>query len=196
MAVSTEQARQTYTIDPAHSRVGFTVRHMGFSKVRGSFEQFEGAVRMTPGALSTLEAEATIQTRSITTNVKDRDEHLRSADFFDVDTYPTITFESTEVRDVSGNAFTLVGELTIRGVTKTVELAAEYLGEGTDPWGNTRVAFEARTTINRKDYGLTWNQVLETGGVLVGEKVNISIEVQAVQEQEEVQAVQEEDEAA
>lgn len=185
MTTRTEDVIQTYTIDPAHSRLGFTVRHMGFSKVRGSFEQFEGAVYMDSDDLATLEAEATIQTQSITTNEEDRDEHLRSADFFDVDTYPTITFESTEVRDVSGDAFTLVGELTIRGVTKTVELEGEYLGEGTDPWGGTRVAFEAETTINRKDYGLNWNQVLETGGVLVSENVDIRLEVQAVQQEEE-----------
>lgn len=188
MATPTEKAIQTYSIDPAHSRLGFTVRHMGFSKVRGSFEQFEGTIRMTPDDLATLEAEATIQTQSITTNAQDRDEHLRSADFFEVDTYPTITFESTEVRDVSGNSFTLVGELTMHGVTKTVELEGEFLGAGTDPWGGTRVAFEAGTRINRKDFGLNWNQVLETGGVLVSEKVDITLEVQAVQEQEEEQA--------
>lgn len=185
MAAPTENAIQTYAIDPAHSRLGFTVRHMGFSKVRGSFEQFEGIVHLASDDLASLEAEATVQTRSITTNAEDRDEHLRSADFFEVDSHPTITFKSTAVRDVSGSTFTLVGDLTIRGVTKTVELEGEYLGEGLDPWGGTRVAFEAETTINRKDYGLNWNQMLETGGVLVSEKVDIILEVQAVQDQEE-----------
>lgn len=185
METSTENALQTYAIDPSHSRLGFTVRHMGFSKVRGSFEDFEGTVRMASDDLATLEAEATVQTQSITTNEEDRDEHLRSADFFEVESHPTITFESTDVRDVSDSSFTLVGDLTIRGETKPVELEGEFLGQGTDPWGGTRVAFEAQTTINRKDFGLNWNQVLETGGVLVSEKVDIILEVQAVQEEEE-----------
>lgn len=185
MATTTQQNVQTFSIDPAHSRLGFTVRHMGFSKVRGSFEQFEGVVRMAPGDLSTLETTATIQAQSITTNVEDRDSHLRSADFFEVETYPTITFKSTEIRNVSSDSFTLVGELTMHGVTKTIELEGEYLGEGTDPWGGTRVAFEAGTKINRKDYGLNWNTVLEAGGVLVSEDVQITLEVQAVQQQEE-----------
>lgn len=173
----------TYAIDASHSRMGFAVRHMGFSKVRGSFEQFEGTIRMAPGDLTTLEAEATAQTQSITTNEAKRDAHLRSADFFEVETYPTLTFTSTEVTDVSGSTFTLVGELTMHGVTKTVELDAEYLGEGQDPWGGTRVAFEAKTTINRKDFGLNWNAVLEAGGVLVSEDVQIVLELQAVEQQ-------------
>ena len=185
MPTNTQNAVQTYNIDPSHSRLGFTVRHMGFSKVRGSFEQFEGTLHMDPDDLSTFEAEATVQTQSITTNEEERDEHLRSADFFEIENYPTITFKSTEVRDVSGDSFTLAGELTIHGKTESVELEGEYLGEGTDPWGGTRAAFEARTEINRKDYGLNWNQILEAGGVLVSEKVEITLEVQAVQEQEE-----------
>ena len=185
MSTDTQSAVQTYNIDPSHSRLGFTVRHMGFSKVRGSFEQFEGTIHLDPDDLSTLEAETTVQTQSITTNEADRDEHLRSADFFEIETYPAITFKSTEVRDVSGNSFALVGELTIHGETQTVELEGEYQGTGTDPWGGTRVAFEASTQINRKDYGLNWNQVLEAGGVLVSEKVDITLEVQAVQEEQE-----------
>lgn len=184
MSTLTEKIVQTYAIDPSHSRMGFTVRHMGFTKVRGSFEQFEGVVRMVPGDLSTIEAEATIQAQSITTNEARRDEHLRSADFFEVERYPTITFKSTEVRDISDDSFTLVGEFTMHGVTKTVELEGTYLGEGTDPWGGTRIALEARTTVNRKEYGLNWNAVLETGGVLVSEKVDIELEIQAVQQQE------------
>lgn len=184
MTTSTQAALQTFAIDPQHSRLGFTARHMGFSKVRGNFEEFEGAVRMAPDQLDTLEAEATIQAASITTGTEDRDEHLRSEDFFAVDSYPTITFESTEVRQVSEDSFTLVGDLTIRDVTKRVELDGEYLGQGTDPWGGTRLAFEAETTINRKDWGLNWNQVLEAGGVLVSEKISISLEVQAVLEDE------------
>lgn len=183
MSTLTENAVQTYTIDPSHSRLGFAVRHLGFSKVRGSFEQFEGTIRMKGGDLSTLEAEATIQAGSITTNDAKRDEHLRTADFFLVEEYPTITFKSTGVKNVSGTRFTLVGEFTLRGVTKTIELEGEYLGEGKDPWGNTKVAFEATTTINRKDYGLNWNAVLESGGFLVGDTVELTLEIQAAQQQ-------------
>lgn len=183
MTTQTQTAVQTYVIDPSHSRLGFSVRHLGFSKVRGSFEQFEGTVRMALGDLSTLEAEATIQAASVTTNEEKRDAHLRSADFFDAEQHPTLTFRSTGVKDVSGDAFTLQGELTIRGVTKAVELKGQYLGEGKDPWGGTRVAFEAQTRINRKDFGLNWNTVLETGGFLVSDEVDIELEIQAVLQQ-------------
>ena len=177
-------ALQTYTVDPAHSRAGFTVRHMGFSKVRGRFEQFEGTVQMAPDELDSFEAEATLQAASITTGDAKRDEHLRSVDFFDAAAHPMLTFKSTGVREVNGQRFTLVGDLTMRGVTKTVELDAEYLGAGTDPWGGTRVAFEAETTINRKEWGLNWNTVLEAGGLLVSEEVTIQLDIQAVQQQQ------------
>lgn len=184
MTTSVQPSLRTFTIDPQHSRLGFSVTHMGFSTVRGRFEQFDGAVRMSSDDLSTLEAEASVQTASITTGTEDRDQHLRSDDFFAVEEHPMMTFETQEVREVEGNTFTLVGDLTIRDTTKPVELEAEFLGEGTDPWGGTRVAFEAETAINRKEFGLTWNQVLEAGGVLVGTKVNISLEIQAVQEED------------
>ncbi|HET6567165.1 MAG TPA: YceI family protein [Rhodothermales bacterium] len=185
MSTAIQNAVQTYTIDTAHSRLGFIVRHMGFSKVRGSFEQFEGVVRMAPNDLSTLEAEATIQANSVTTNDATRDNHLRTADFFLVEENPAITFKSTGVRNVSGNSFTLVGDFTLRGVTKTVELDAEYLGSGKDPWGTEKVAFEARTKINRKEYGLNWNAVLETGGFLVSDDVEITLEIQAALQPEQ-----------
>jgi len=183
--LSHDVALQTYTVDPSHSRVGFTVRHMGFSKVRGHFEHFEGVVQLDPADLTSLSVEATVQAASITTADPKRDEHLRSADFFEVQAYPTLNFRSTSVDRVSGQRFALLGELTIHGVTKAVELDAEYLGEGQDPWGGTRLAFEARTTINRKDFGLTWNAVLEAGGLLVSEEVEIALEIQAVQQQEQ-----------
>lgn len=184
MTTQTQQDIATYTIDPSHSRLGFTVRHMGFSKVRGSFEQFEGVVRLAPDDLSTLETDVTVQSSSITTNDEKRDAHLRSADFFETEKYPTITFKSTDVRNVSGDSFTLVGDFTMHGVTKTIELKGNFLGAGTDPWGGTRVAFEASTKVNRKEYGLNWNAVLETGGFLVSDEVEITLEVQAVQQQE------------
>lgn len=184
MTTQTSTAVKTFTIDPSHSRLGFTVRHMGFSKVRGSFEQFEGVVRLEPGNLSSLEAQGAAQTSSVTTNDAKRDAHLRSADFFEVEKYPTITFQSTGVRNVSGDSFTLVGDFTLHGVTKTVEFKGEYLGEGKDPWGGTRVAFEASAKINRKEFGLNWNAVLETGGFLVSDEVEIRLEVQAVEQNE------------
>ncbi len=179
MATDQKTAIGTYTIDPSHSRMGFTVRHLGFSKVRGAFEQFEGTVKLNPDDLSSLEADGTIQAESITTNDTKRDEHLRSVDFFDVDNHKTITFKATGVKDVSGNSFTLLGEFTMRGVTKTLELEAEFLGSGRDPFGNDKIALEARTSINRKDYGLNWNAALEAGGVLVSDKVDIELEIQA-----------------
>ena len=185
MTTITQNDLLTYTIDPAHSRLGFVVRHMGFSKVRGSFKEFEGTVHMVPDDLSTLEAEVTVQAASISTNDANRDKHLRSEDFFEVETYPTLTFESTGVRDLDGETFTLVGTLTMHGVSKPVALQAEYLGTGQDPWGGTRTAFEARTKINRKDFGLNWNTLLETGGFLVSEEVEIVLEIQAVAQPDE-----------
>ncbi len=179
-----DTALQTFTIDPAHSQMGFSVRHMGFSKVRGRFTEFSGTVRMDPDDISTFEAEATIDTSSITTAQQKRDAHLRSEDFFHAEEHPQLTFRSTGVKDVSGSSFTLEGELSMRGETRPVELEAEYLGAGQDPWGGTRVGFEARTTVNRKNFGLNWNQALEAGGVLVSEKVEIVLEVEAAREEE------------
>lgn len=175
-----EVTADTYNVDPAHSRLGFVVRHLGFSKVRGSFENFEGTIRMNPDDLSSLKAEAVIETSSISTNEEKRDAHLRSEDFFDAENHPELTFRSTEIVDVDGTSFRMKGRLTMRGVTKSVELLGEMLGEGPDPWGGTRVGFEARTLINRKDFGLNWNVALEAGGFLVGEDVEIVLEVQAV----------------
>lgn len=172
----------TFAVDPAHSDVQFKVRHLGFSKVTGSFGTFEATVQMDPDRLETLQAEAIIKTDSVYTGDEKRDAHLRSGDFFEAETYPELTFRSTGVRNVSGDKFELEGELTIRDVTKTVVLDGVFLGTARDPWGGERVAFEAQTKINRKDFGLTWNTVLETGGVLVGEDVEIMLDVQAVQQ--------------
>lgn len=172
----------TYTVDAAHSSVEFSVRHMGFTKVRGRFARYDAVVKLDPGALQTLSAETRIEVASVETGDAKRDAHLRSADFFDAETYPEMTFVSTEVRSVSASTFELAGDLTIHGVTRAVVLKGEYLGAGKDPWGNERVAFEASTRINREDFGLTWNQLLETGGVLVGKEVEISLQVQAVRQ--------------
>jgi polyisoprenoid-binding protein YceI len=183
-SVSQEVDVRTFSIDNAHSQVGFTVRHMGFSKVRGRFEQFEGTIHLDPDNLETLETEAVVRTDSVTTADEKRDTHLRTSDFFMVDEHPEMTFRSSDVRDVSGSSFTLVGDLTLRGVTKTVELKGKFLGSGTDPWGGTRIAFEASTKINRKEFGLNWNTVLETGGFLVSDEVEITLEVQAAEQQD------------
>ncbi len=183
MSTLTQTDVTTFAIDPTHSRVGFVVRHLGFSKVRGSFETFEGSVQMEGDDLSTLRTEAVIQAASVNTNEPKRDGHLRSADFFETDTYPTLTFTSTGVDEVSGNAFTLRGDLTMHGVTKPVAFKAEFLGTAGDPWGGSRVGFEATTKVNRKAFGLNWNVALEAGGWLVSEDVEIILEVQAVQQQ-------------
>lgn len=171
---------RTYNVDTAHSQVGFKVRHMAFSKVAGRFGEYSATIRINPDDLSTLEAEATIQTGSIDTGNSDRDAHLRSGDFFDSESIPTMTFRSKGVTNIDGNDFRLEGELTIRDVTHPITLKGEYLGTTVDPWGNDRVGFEAKGSLNRKEYGLTWNKALETGGLLVGEEVEIFLELQGV----------------
>lgn len=173
-----------WNIDTAHSGVQFTVRHMVIAKVRGAFKRWQGTVEFDESDLLTSLATARVSVRieaaSIDTHEPKRDEHLRSADFFDTEQFPAITFESTRVERVSSDRLRVLGDLTIHGVTRSVELDTEYLGQGKDPWGNQRIAFSARTAVNRKDFGLSWNQVLEAGGVLVGEQIEISLDVQAV----------------
>lgn len=175
------QATTTWQIDPAHTQVGFTIKHMMFAKVRGAFNEFEGSlVQGENGDLAGGTFSATIQTGSIDTGNADRDGHLRSGDFFDAEAFPTITFTSTSVVRVADGQLQVNGELTIRDVTKSITLDVTETGTGIDPWGNMRVGIQAEGTINRKDFGLTWNQALEAGGVLVGEEVTLSIEAQAV----------------
>lgn len=170
----------TWNIDPSHSGVHFTVRHMVVSKVRGSFTRWQGTIQFDEKNPEAGKVSVQIEAPSIDTREEKRDAHLRSPDFFDTEKYPTLGFESTRVEKVDGQSFRIIGDLTIRGITKQVTLDAEYLGGGKDPWGNERIGFEARTTINRKDFGLAWNQVLEAGGVLVGEKIEIALDVQAL----------------
>ena len=169
----------TWTVDPAHSAVEFQAKHLMIATVKGRFTAFEGTLEA--GEDGVLRAYGTVQTASIDTHEPQRDEHLRSPDFFDAAAYPQITFRSLTIWPLGGPTFRIVGELTIKGITKTVELEATVQGAGRDPWGNERVALEARGEIDRKDFGLTWNQVLETGGVLVGDKVKILVDVSAVQ---------------
>lgn len=169
----------TWTIDPSHSEVGFQVRHLMVSKVRGAFATFSGSI-VVAGDNATVSVE--IDPASINTRDENRDNHVRSGDFFDVENHPKWTFVSTSVK-VNGSDITVAGDLTMRGVTKPVVLEGEFLGVNTDPWGNTKAAFEASATVNRKDFGIEWNAPLETGGVLVGEDVKISLEVQAALQQ-------------
>jgi polyisoprenoid-binding protein YceI len=168
-----------YVIDPTHSRIGFVARHAMVTKVRGSFNDFEGSGYFDAENPSDSKLQLTIQAASIDTRNADRDAHLRSNDFFDMDTHPEISFASTNVEAADGN-FRVTGDLTIKGVTKPVTVDFEYTGTAVDPYGNTRVGFEGQTTINRKDWGVNWNAALETGGVLVSEKVTLEFEISAI----------------
>ncbi|MFF5212838.1 YceI family protein [Streptosporangium sp. NPDC000396] len=170
----------TYTIDPAHTRIGFVARHAMVTKVRGAFNEFEGTAVLDGDNPANSTATVTIKAASIDTRNAQRDEHLRSNDFLAMESYPEITFVSTAVRQTGEADFELTGDLTIKGVTNTVTIPFTYEGVATDPFGNVRVGFEGTVTINRKDYGVTWNAALETGGVLVGEKIVLEFEVSAV----------------
>jgi polyisoprenoid-binding protein YceI len=174
-------AAGTYVLDQAHKRVGFVARHMMVSKVRGQFVDATATVTVAENPLESS-VTATIQAPSIETGQADRDAHLRSGDFLDVETYPTLEFQSTGVKSHSGNEFVLTGDLTIRGITRPVVLAVEFEGAGRSPFGQDIFGFTATTEIDREDFGLTWNVALETGGVLVGKKVKIEIEGEAIRQ--------------
>ena len=170
----------TYTLDPAHSRIGFVARHAMVTKVRGAFNEFEGTVVIDGTDLSRSSATLTIEAASIDTRNAQRDGHLRSNDFLAMDEYPQITFVSTGARQVDESTFELTGDLTIKGVTNPITIPFSFEGAAKDPFGNLRVGFEGAVTINRKDYGITWNAALETGGVLVSDKVTLEFEISAV----------------
>ena len=169
----------TYKIDLDHTTVAFKIRHL-FSNVIGHFKQFEGTFEYDLKTPEKWGASATIQAASIDTNVAGRDKHLKSSDFFDVEKYPAITFKSTGVTDATENGAKLNGLLTIHGVEKPVTLDLQIHGVGKDPWGNTRAGFTATTKVNRKDFGLTWNKAVESGQLLVGEEVEITLEVEGI----------------
>ncbi len=173
------QQASVYTLDPAHTSVEFVVRHLMITKVRGRFTAFDGEIELAPDSDLPRSIEATIDAASIDTREEQRDAHLRSADFFEVEKHPSLTFKSTGIAGTP-DAFTVRGKLTIRGVTRDVELAGSFEGRAADPWGGTRVGYAAHTTINRKDFGLAWNAALETGGVVVGDEVRIELNVEAV----------------
>lgn len=167
-----------WNVDSSHSTVGFVVRHLMVSKVRGHFGTFTGALTIADDPLASS-VEASAETASVTTGDDTRDNHLRSADFFDVENFPTINFASTGI-DRQGDDYVLHADLTIKGVTKPVDFQLEFDGVTADPWGGTRAGFTAETEISRKDWGLTWNVAIETGGVVVGDKVKIQLEVEVV----------------
>lgn len=177
--MTTTTGTRTYRIDKAHSEAIFQVRHL-VTKVRGRFTDFEGTIEYNEAHPEQSSVNFTIQATSIDTAEPDRDKHLRTADFFDVDQYPTITFHSKRITRRSGDTFDVVGELTMHGVTKEIVLPVAHMGRAKDPWGGDRIGFEAETTLNRKDFGLNWNAMLEAGGFLVGDDVKVSIEIQAV----------------
>lgn len=174
-------AATAYKVDPDHTNVAFRVRHL-FTAVQGRFDRFEGTIDFDPAKPEETKVEGWIDAKSINTNVQERDKHLRSDDFFDVAKYPKITFVSSKPPqiDASKKSGKLEGVLTIHGVEKPVVLDVTYLGAAKDPWGNLRAGFSARTTINRKDFGLSWNETLETGGLLVGDEVQIEIDAEGM----------------
>ena len=169
-----------WNIDPSHSAAEFSVRHLMITNVKGRFGQLSGSIELDTDHPETSRVDVTIDATSIDTRDEKRDTHLRSADFFDTEKFPTLTFKSTSVKK-AGDGFEVTGDLTMHGVTKSITLEVDELSApGKDPWGNTRVGTSAKAKINRKDWGLNWNAALETGGVLVGEQVKISIDVSLV----------------
>ena len=174
----TTNANRTFAIDKAHSEATFQVRHL-VTRVRGSFADLAGTIQANEANPELSSVTFTINAASIDTGTPDRDAHLRSADFFEVEKYPTISFTSTGIKAVGGNNYAVTGDLTMRGVTRRIEVPVTFLGTAKDPWGNEKIGFEAELTLNRKDYGLTWNAALETGGFLVGDEVKVAVSIQA-----------------
>jgi polyisoprenoid-binding protein YceI len=180
LAFSAAAQAANWKIDGSHTTVGFSVSHI-FTSVQGRFDRFDGTIEFDPEKPEVAVVRATVEAASINTNNAKRDKHLRSGDFFDVEKNPTLSFESTSgVTGMKGSSGKIAGNLTIHGVTKPVVFDVVFRGQGKDPWGNFRAGFSASLKINRKDYGLNWNEVLETGGVLVGEEVEIRIEVEGI----------------
>ena len=180
MTTAVGQTTGSYTLDPAHTRIGFVARHAMVTKVRGSFNEFTGTANLRSDDPSGWDTQLTIQAASIDTRNEQRDAHLRGNDFLAMEQFPTITFASTGVERVDDDTYRVTGDLTVRGVTRPVTIDFEYQGVATDPFGNVRVGFEGSVAISRKDFGISWNAALETGGVLVGDKVVLEFEVSAI----------------
>ncbi len=172
-------AKSKWAVDTAHSSIDFTIRHMMIAKVKGTFHTFEAEIEADPEDLTTADVQFTVDVSSIDTRNSDRDAHLRSADFFDAEQHPKITFRSTRIVKTGDGEYDVTGDLTIRGVTRPETFSVTFEGSGKDPWGNEKVGFSAEGTIKRSDYGLTWNAALETGGVLIGDEVKVFLEIEA-----------------
>ncbi len=181
MTVTTALPTGTWNVDPAHSKVGFAVKHMGIATVRGEFKDFEGTLEIGED-LSTAKAYGTVKVQSVDTNEPQRDEHLRSPDFFDADRYPELTFEATEIEALGDDEYRITGNLTMHGVTGEVVLHAEVQGTDVDPWGNQRVGLEVTGQLSRGDYGMKFNQALGSGNVLVADKVKLALDISAVKQ--------------
>ena len=180
MTTPTLDLTGTWDLDPSHSRLGFAARHAMVATVRGGFNVFSGVIVLDHANPEKTTAEVEIDAASISTGNDQRDGHLRSADFLDVEQFPTLTFRSTSAEQVDQDTYRMVGDLTIKGQSRPVTLELDFQGSSLDPFGNTRAGFEGRTTINRKDWGLSWNVAIEGGGILVGEKVKIELDVSAI----------------
>lgn len=170
----------TWTVDPAHSNVEFSAKHLGIATVRGAFNEFEGTFEV--GEDGSAKARGAVEVVSIDTNEDQRDTHLRSEDFFHAEVHPQLSFESTEIRAVDEDAFLIHGDLTMRGVTRPIVLEAELQGTEIDPWGNERVALEARGQLNRREWGMTFNQALGSGNMLVSDKIKLSLDISAIKQ--------------
>ncbi len=175
---NTTATRTNWVLDPTHSEVNFKVKHLMIANVKGAFQKFNASIEAVGTDFANARVQATLDASSIFTNEENRDNHLRSADFFDVEKHPHLQFTGRDMKHVSGNDYTLTGDLTIKGITKPVTLEVEFGGRNTDPWGNEKLAFALNGRINRKDWGLNWNAALETGGVLVSDEVRLSAELQ------------------
>lgn len=175
-------AKAKWAVDTTHSSIDFSIRHMMIAKVKGSFNRFEASIEADPEDLTTADISFSVDVASVDTRNDDRDAHLRSADFFDVENHPKMTFKATKIERLGEGVYEVTGDLTIRGVTRSETFAVTFEGAGKDPWGNHKAGFSAEGTIKRSDYGLTWNAALETGGVLVGDDVKIHLEIEAVEQ--------------
>ncbi|MFF4424605.1 YceI family protein [Streptomyces sp. NPDC001549] len=171
-----------YVIDAAHSSIGFTVRHAMVTNVRGAFGEHEGSLHLDGADPARSTASIDVKIASVDTGIADRDGHLRSGDFFDAETFPLMTFRSTEARQLGGDTYRITGELTIKDVTRPLSIDLEFNGSATDPYGNERVGFEGSTEILRSDWGLTWNAALEAGGVMVSDKVKLTFDISAIKQ--------------
>ena len=175
-------AKSTWAIDPTHSEIGFKVKHMMFTNVSGKFNTSEATIVNEDDQFETSKINFSADVNTVDTNNGDRDNHLRSADFFDVEKFPKLSFVGTSVKKLNEGLFQIDGDLTIKDVTKSVSLETEYSGIMKDPWGNTKAGLSITGKINRKDFGLTWNSTLETGGVLVGEEIKLNVEIQLIKQ--------------